>query len=179
LWLPDRRREFIATQRVRVNRDIRVPEVRVIDAQGEQLGVMATQEALQLAKSKELDLVEVAPGATPPVCKILDFNKYKYQLKKREKKQRRSELKELRFTTQIQEHDLNTKVRRMKKFLESGDKVRITVIFRGREIVHRDRGRALIDHIMESVGDIAKIDENAKSRGRALQVILVPIKSGD
>jgi translation initiation factor IF-3 len=170
---------FIATQRVRVNRDIRVPEVRVIDSDGEQLGVLDTQEALKLAQSKQLDLVEVAPGAKPPVCKILDFNKYKYQMKKREKKQKRSELKELRFTTQIQENDLNTKVRHMKKFLESGDKVRVTVIFRGREIVHRNRGQELIDHIMESIGDIAKIDENAKSRGRALQVILVPIKAGE
>jgi translation initiation factor IF-3 len=170
---------FIATQRVRVNRDIRVPEVRVIDSDGEQLGVLETQEALKLAQSKQLDLVEVAPGAKPPVCKILDFNKYKYQMKKREKKQKRSELKELRFTTQIQENDLNTKVRHMKKFLESGDKVRVTVIFRGREIVHRNRGQELINHIMESIGDIAKIDENAKSRGRALQVILVPIKAGE
>lgn len=170
---------FIATQRVRVNEQIRVPEVRVIDDQGEQLGVMSSQDALNLAKSKGLDLVEVAPAAKPPVCKVLDFNKYKYQQKKREKKQKRSELKELRFTTQIQDHDLNTKVRRMRKFLEQGDKVRVTVIFRGREIVHRDRGEELVKRIVESIGDIAKIDENAKSRGRALQVILVPTRAGD
>jgi len=170
---------FIATQRVRVNDQIRVPEVRVLDDRGEQLGVMSSKEALDLAKSKGLDLVEVAPAAKPPVCKVLDFNKYKYQQKKREKKHRRSELKELRFTTQIQDHDLNTKVRRMRKFLEQGDKVRVTVIFRGREIVHRSRGEELVKRILESIGDIAKIDENAKSRGRALQVILVPTKSGD
>lgn len=162
-----------------MNDQIRVPEVRVIDDQGEQLGVMSSQDALNLAKSKGLDLVEVAPAAKPPVCKVLDFNKYKYQQKKREKKQRRSELKELRFTTQIQDHDLNTKVRRMRKFLEQGDKVRVTVIFRGREIVHRDRGEELVKRIVESIGDIAKIDENAKSRGRALQVILVPTRAGD
>lgn len=162
-----------------MNEQIRVPEVRVIDDQGEQLGVMSSQDALNLAKSKGLDLVEVAPAAKPPVCKVLDFNKYKYQQKKREKKQKRSELKELRFTTQIQDHDLNTKVRRMRKFLEQGDKVRVTVIFRGREIVHRDRGEELVKRIVESIGDIAKIDENAKSRGRALQVILVPTRAGD
>jgi len=169
---------FISTQRVRVNRAIRVPQVRVIDSQGEQVGVLDTEKALDLAKSRGLDLVEVSPGAKPPVCKILDYNKYKYQQKKREKKQHRSELKELRFTTQIQEHDLDTKVRRMRKFLEQGDKVRISVIFRGREIVHRDRGQALISRIVADMADVAKVDENAKSRGRALQIILVPTRTG-
>jgi len=153
--------------------------VRVIDNQGEQMGVMNTKDALELARSRALDLVEVAPMAKPPVCKILDYNKYKYQQKKREKKQKRSELKELRFTTQIQEHDLETKIRRMRKFLEEGHKVRISIIFRGREIVHRDRGQALVGRFVESMADVAKIDENAKSRGRAIQVILVPTKAGD
>lgn len=162
-----------------MNQEIRSPEVRVIDNKGEQVGVMNTKEALQLAKSRELDLVEVAPGAKPPVCKILDYNKYKYQQKKREKKQKRSDLKELRFTTQIQDHDLDTKIRRMRVFLEQGHKVRITIIFRGREIVHRDRGQVLVARIVESMGGLAKIDENAKSRGRAIQVILVPTRSAD
>lgn len=160
-----------------MNREIRVPQVRVINNQGEQIGVLDTQEALELAKSGGLDLVEVAPAAKPPVCKILDYNKYKYQQKKREKKQRRSELKELRFTTQIQDHDLDTKVRNMRKFLEQGDKVRVSVIFRGREIVHRNRGEALVKRIVESMADIAKVDENAKSRGRAIQIILVPTRT--
>ena len=162
-----------------MNQEIRAPEVRVIDNQGEQVGFMNTNEALQLARSRALDLVEVAPAAKPPVCKILDYNKYKYQQKKREKKQKRSDLKELRFTTQIQDHDLDTKIRRMRTFLEQGHKVRITIIFRGREIVHRDRGQALVNRIVETMGDLAKIDENAKSRGRAIQVILVPAKSAE
>lgn len=170
---------FIAVQRVKVNREIRVPQVRVINNQGEQIGVLDTQEALELAKSSGLDLVEVAPAAKPPVCKILDYNKYKYQQKKREKKQRRSELKELRFTTQIQDHDLDTKVRNMRKFLEQGDKVRVSVIFRGREIVHRNRGEDLVKRIVEDMSDIAKVDENAKSRGRAIQIILVPTRTAD
>lgn len=164
-----------------MNREIRVPQVRVVDEKGEQIGVISTKEALELAQSKGLDLVEVAPHAKPPVCKILDYNKYKYQQKKRERKQRRvaGELKEMRFTTQIQAHDLETKVRHMRRFLEQGHKVRVSVIFRGREIVHRDRGQALLDRIISATQDLAKVDYNVKPRGRAMQVILVPTGAGD
>ncbi len=171
---------FIATQRVRVNQSIRVSEVRVITAEGEQVGVMNTKEALELAKSKGLDLVEISPNAKPPVCKILDFNKFKYQQKKRERKQKKpsADLKELRFTTQIQEHDLQTKLRQMRGFLEEGNKVRVSVIFRGREIVHRDRGKALMDKIVEETSDLAKVDNNVKPRGRTMQIILVPTRGG-
>lgn len=161
-----------------MNHAIRVPQVRVIDNDGEQVGVLSTREALELARSRGLDLVEIAPHADPPVCKILDYNKYKYQQKKRERKRRKpaADLKELRFTTKIQQHDLETKLRKIRQFLEQGHKVRVSVIFRGREIVHRDRGQALLDQLVEATADLAKVDDNVKPRGRTLQLILVPTR---
>ena len=170
------RRISIATQRVRVNREINAPQVRVISNQGEQVGVLGIKEALELARSHQLDLVEIAPTADPPVCKILDFNKYKYQLKKREKRQPRSDLKEMRLTTQIQGHDMDIKLRQMRKFLEQGHKIRVSIVFRGREIVHREQGQALIDRILAGTADLGKMDENAQSHGRGLQIILVPTR---
>jgi len=160
---------------VRVNEEIRASEVRLIDEQGKQLGVMPLMEALQEAQRRGLDLVEVAPQEDPVVCKILDYGKYRYRQEKREKKQPRARrMKEMRFTTQIEDHDFATKVRHIKRFLEDDSKVRVTVIFRGREIVHMDRGRELLSKIIQEMAGIAKVDQEPKMRGRSLQMLLVP-----
>jgi len=119
--------------------------------------------------------VLIAPQAIPPVCKILDYGKYKYQLEKKErKKQKTQKLKEMRFTSKIDEHDLATKVRHIRRFLENENKVKITVIFRGREIVHMDRGRELLKRLVQAVEDVAKVDYGPKVQGRTLQMLLIP-----
>ncbi len=136
---------------------------------------MPLKQALEEARSRGLDLVEVAPQASPPVCRILDYGKYKYQLEKREKKKHKvQKLKEMRFTSQIEEHDFMTKVRHIQRFLQHGDKVKVTVIFRGREIVHTDRGRELLDRLVEATQGYGKVDQPPTMRGRSLQMLLVP-----
>lgn len=132
-------------------------------------------DALEKAKRRGLDLVEVAPQADPVVVKILDYGKYKYEQEKRRKRQRKkqSRLKEMRFTTKISDHDFNTKLRHIRRFLEDQHRVRITVIFRGREIVHMDRGQDLLNRIVEETQDIAKVIQSPQRRGRTLQMLLV------
>lgn len=138
---------------------------------------MPLAKAIQEARSRNLDLVEVAPQAQPVVCRLVNFGKYRYRQEKREKKRQHvSKLKEIRMTTQIEKHDLETKLRHIRKFLEHDDKVRITVVFRGREIVHIDRGRDLLHRIAKETADIAKVDQYPKERGRSLQMLLVPGK---
>jgi len=155
---------------------IRVPEVRVIDDEGNQLGVMPTSEALELAKSKELNLVEVAPNAVPPVCKILDFGKFKYEEEKKEraarKNQHTSELKELRLRPRTDEHDLQVRARAARRFLEDGHKVRLVVRFRGRESTHPEVARAQINHIAERLSDIAVVERAPEMEGRGMYAIL-------
>jgi len=160
---------------MRVNERIRVPEVRVIGAEGENLGVLPTAEALAQAKEKGLDLVEVAPQAKPPVCKIIDYGKFHYQQEKRDRKQKhRSKLKEVKFTIKIGEHDFQTKLNRAKTFLRKGDVVRVSIFFRGREIVHRSRGLELLKRVEAEVADIARMEGNPTSKGKILQMLLVP-----
>jgi translation initiation factor IF-3 len=152
-----------------------VDVVRVVDEKGEQMGVMPLAQAIQEAKKRGLDLVEVAPQANPVVCKFLDFGKYKYRQEKRErKKQKGQKLKEMRFTSQIEEHDFETKVRHIRRFLEHDDKVKVTVIFRGREIVHMDRGRELLGRLIKKTEGVGKVDQPPKIQGRSLQMVLVP-----
>jgi translation initiation factor IF-3 len=135
------------------------------------------EEALQEARKRGLDLVLIAPQAVPPVCKILDYGKYKYQLEKRErKKQKVQKLKEMRFTSKIEEHDFETKVRHIRRFLEHEDKVKVTVIFRGREIVHMDRGRELLQRLVKAVEGVGKVDYGPKVQGRTLQMLLIPTR---
>ncbi len=139
------------------------------------MGVLPIEEALRRAREKGLDLVEVAPQANPVVCKIIDFGKYLYAREKREKKkQRPRQLKEIRLSMRIDDHDLETKLRQIRKFLEDGCKVRITVFFRGREIVHMDRGRELLERISAILSDASKVDQPPTEKGRALQMLLVP-----
>ncbi|HID09668.1 TPA: translation initiation factor IF-3 [Candidatus Micrarchaeota archaeon] len=136
------------------------------------------QRALEIAEEKGLDLVEVAPEHNPVVCKIVDYGKYLYQLEKREKKQKKpAKLKEVKFTIQTGEHDFQTKVQRIKEFLEEGSKVRVTVFFKGRQIIHVDKGRELLERVANEVKDIAKVDQQPLSKGRTLQMLLSPTRS--
>jgi len=162
---------------LRANERIFDKEVRVIDETGKNLGVMATAEALALAKERGLDLVEVATQSKPTVCKIVDYGKYHYRLEKRDRKQKkRVRLKEMKFTIKIGEHDFQTKMRRVRTFLSHGNPVRITIFFRGREIVHASRGRDLLKRVADDVSDIARVDEEPKAKGKVLQMMLVPLQ---
>jgi len=162
-----------------VNERIRVPEVRVIDENGENLGVLATDKAIAIAKERKLDLVEVAPQASPPVCKIVDFGKYYYQQEKRERKQQhRSKLKEIKLTIKIGEHDFQTKLNRVREFLSNGDMVRISIFFRGREIIHATKGHELLRRVEEEVKDIARVEGQPMAKGKILQMMVVPSQQG-
>lgn len=162
----------------RVNRRIRVPEIRVIGEDGEQLGIMPTIQALRRAESVSLDLVEVQPRAKPPVCKIMDYGKYKYEqsrkLTESKKKQQQIELKEVKFRPKTGEHDFDVKVRNLKKFLEKGNKGKVTVMFRGREIVHPDMGREMLNRVIQALGDEATIEQTPRLEGRQMVMIVAP-----
>ncbi|MFC2083258.1 translation initiation factor IF-3 [Candidatus Bipolaricaulota bacterium] len=160
---------------MRINERIRENEVRVIDDTGENLGVLKRDDAIAIAKEKGLDLVEVAPLAKPVVCKIVDYGKYHYQQEKSERKgKHRSKLKEVKFTIKIGEHDFQTKMNRVRQFLGKGDVVRVSIFFRGREIVHASRGRELLKRVQEEVSDIARAEGDPTARGKVLQLLIVP-----
>ncbi|MFO8034625.1 MAG: translation initiation factor IF-3 [Candidatus Bipolaricaulota bacterium] len=160
----------------RVNEEIRAREVLLIDADGRKVGVTPIEQALAIAQERGVDLVEIAPEANPAVCKVVDYGKYQYQLEKREKKQRKSaRLKEMKFTIQTGEHDFKTKLSRIRQFLNSGDKVRVTIFFKGRQIIHSDKGREMLRRVVEETQDIAKVDQEAVSKGRTLQMLLTPL----
>ena len=165
---------------VRRNEMIRAREVRVIAADGEQKGIMQRNEAIALAKEAGLDLVEVSSNAEPPVCRIMDYGKFKYeqQKKKQEVKKRQSvvQIKEIKVRPKTDDHDYETKVRHIRRFLEDGDRCKVTVFFRGREIVHKDRGVSILDRIVQDLADVAKVDQEARAEGRTLQMLLVPKK---
>lgn len=157
---------------------IRVREVRVIDDEGQQRGVMPTAEALALAQERGLDLVEVAPTAVPPVCRFLDYGQYKYEIQKREreakKRQKSQTFKEIRFRVKIDRHDLETKTRRASQFLDDGDRVKVAVQFRGRELNHPQLGRALLDRAAEMIGDHGVIERSPLMEGRSLFIVMAP-----
>ncbi len=164
----------------RVNRRIRVPEVRVVTEEGEQLGVLPTQEALRRAESMGLDLVEVSPTARPPVCKIMDYGKFKYQQKRKaneaKKKQQVIELKEVKFRPKTDVHDFEVKLSRLKGFLLEGNKGKVTVMFRGREIVHPEIGFEILKRVAERLAEEASIESHAKMEGRQMVMIMGPGK---
>jgi translation initiation factor IF-3 len=157
---------------------IRIREVRVIDDEGQQLGVMPTAQALALAQDRGLDLVEVAPNAVPPVCRLLDYGQYKYEIQKREretkKRQKSQTFKEIRFRVKIDTHDLETKTRRASEFLDDGDRVKVAVQFRGREINHPQLGRALLERAAEMIGDHGVIERPPLMEGRSLFIVMAP-----
>ncbi len=157
---------------------IRVREVRVVGADGAQLGIMPTQEALQFAEEQGFDLVEVAPNERPPVCRIMDYGKYKYQRSKRQqlakKKQKVILVKEIKLRPKTEEHDYQFKIQHVKRFLQDGHKAKVTVIFRGREMVHTELGRRVLDRIMIDLEEIASVDQMPKQEGRNMTLVLSP-----
>ncbi|SDQ44461.1 bacterial translation initiation factor 3 (bIF-3) [Virgibacillus subterraneus] len=162
-----------------VNEKIRAREVRLIDSNGDQLGVKSRNEALDIAQTRNLDLVLVAPNAKPPVCRIMDFGKYRFEQQKKEKEARKKQkvinVKEVRFTPGIGEHDFNTKLKNARKFLDKGDKVKASVRFRGRAITHKELGREVLDRFAEEVKDIATIESKPKMEGRSMFMMLAPV----
>jgi translation initiation factor IF-3 len=162
----------------RINDRIRVREVRLIDEEGGQLGVVPILDALRMARERGLDLVEVAPNAVPPVCRILDYGKFKYEQSKKEREARKHQhnvvLREIRMKAKIDDHDIDFKTRTVEKLLKEGDKVKVTVMFRGREMAHPQIGRALLDRVYERVKDMSVIEKPASMEGRHMTMILAP-----
>jgi translation initiation factor IF-3 len=154
--------------------------VRLVGDDGEQLGIMGARDAFNLAQEKNLDLVEIAPTAKPPVCKIMDYGKFKYEQSKRDKevkkKQKIVELKEVKLRPNIEDHDLETKAKNAQRFLTDGDKVKVTIMFRGREITHPENGKVLCVRLAQMVKDIANVEREAKVEGRNMIMISTPIK---
>jgi translation initiation factor IF-3 len=162
----------------RINEEIRVREVQLIDASGENKGAVDIQTALGLAEAAGLDLVEIAPNSTPPVCKILDYGKYKFQAQKKaaeaRKKQKVVEIKEIKLRPMIDDHDYDVKMRAMKRFFEEGDKVKITLRFRGREMAHQELGYNLLNRVKEDTGRFAKVESEPRFEGRQMVMLLAP-----
>lgn len=165
----------------RINDQIRGHRVRVIDPEGNQLGILTPEEALEAAGARNLDLVEVSPNAQPPVCRIMDFGKFKYEQSKRDKEARKNQkvvtLKELRMRPKIDEHDFEVKVRAARKFLEEGDKVKVSVRFRGREIVHQDIARTKLLNLAERLTELGNVERVPFMEGRQMIMIIAPSKT--
>ena len=164
----------------RINERIRVPQVRLIGVDGSQLGLFATEDALRIADEQVLDLVEVAPNADPPVCRIMDYGKFKYEEAMKAKKARKSQhvvqIKEIKFRPKIDEHDYQTKKRHVVRFLEAGAKVKVTIMFRGREMAHAERGLVILERLAKEVEDIAVIESPPKLEGRNMLMMLGAVK---
>jgi translation initiation factor IF-3 len=162
----------------RVNEDIRVREVQLIDHEGTNRGVTPTQDAITLAREAGLDLVEISPNASPPVCKILDYGKFKFQAQKKaaeaRKKQKTVEVKEIKLRPGIDKHDYQVKIRSMRRFFEEGDKVKVTLRFRGREMAHQELGYKLLQRVREDMASLAKVEAEPMSEGRQIVMILAP-----
>lgn len=171
----------ISTKELQINEEIRDKEVRVITDDGEQLGIMSAAEALKIAEERDLDLVKIAPQAQPPVCKIINYGKYRFEQAKREKEakknQRVIEIKEVRLSLNIDTHDFETKVNHAKKFLASGNKVKVSIRFRGREMAHTELGLVPMQRFAEALSEQANIEKPAKVEGRSMLMFLAP-KSG-
>jgi translation initiation factor IF-3 len=167
-------------QRTRINQQIRISPVRVIDPEGEQAGILPIEQALAMAEELGLDLVEVAPMARPPVCRIMDYGKFKYeeQRKAREarKKQHQIQIKEVKMRPGIEDHDFDFKTRHARRFLEEGNKVKVTMMFRGRQMAHPEMGREVLDRVLKEVSDIAKVEMSPTMEARAMTMVLSPIK---
>ncbi len=161
-----------------INEEIRDKEIRLIGVNGEQIGILLTKEALQMAINVNLDLVNIAPTATPPVCKIMDYGKYRYEQQKKEKEARKNqkivELKEIRLSATIDEHDYQTKLRNAQKFLKEGDKVKLTIKFRGREITHPEIGLRILERLANEVSELSTVERKAKLEGKSMILILAP-----
>ncbi len=168
----------IAIKEMQINEEIRDRELRVIDADGEAIGIMSAAEALKIAEEKNLDLVKIAPQAKPPVCKIMDYGKYRFEQTKREKEARKNqriiEIKEIRLSLNIDKHDFETKVNHAKRFLESGNKVKVSIRFRGREMAHPENGLVTMSNFSEACSEFSSVEKPAKLEGRSMQMFLAP-----
>jgi translation initiation factor IF-3 len=165
----------------RINERIRVPQVRLIDDEGQQVGVMSTDEALRYAQEKELDLVEVAPEARPPVCRVLDYSKYKYEQAQKAKQARKHQtqitVREIKFRPKIAQADYDTKKRHVERFLRHKDKVKITIMFRGREVTHPERGEMILNKLAEELQELAIVEQRPLTEGRNMTMMLGPSKA--
>ena len=168
----------ISRESLRINDEIHIREVRVTSATGEQLGIMATRDALRLAEEQHLDLVEVAPKAKPPVCRIMDFGKYRYEQQKRDKEARKKQkiitIKEVKLRPNIEQHDFDVKLKNASRFVQEGNKVKVTIMFRGRELSHPELGRDVLDRVAEKLGDTVVIERAAKLEGKNMTMIVAP-----
>lgn len=169
----------ISRKELAINEEIRDKEVRVIDSDGSQLGIISAREAQRIANEKNLDLVKIAPQATPPVCRIMDYGKYRFELLKKEKEARKNqhivELKEIRLSPNIDTHDFNTKLRNALKFLEHGDKVKVSIRFRGRELGHTEVGYPIMQRFAEACAEVGSVEKPAKMDGRQMLMFLAPL----
>ncbi len=165
----------------RINERIRVPEVRLIDDEGNQVGVLKTPDALRFAQERDLDLVEVAPEAKPPVCRVLDYSKYKYEqaqkVKQARKHQQQITVREIKFRPKIAEHDYDTKKHHVERFLRHKDKVKITIMFRGREVTHPERGTAILDRLAEELSELGVVEQRPMQEGRNMTMMMAPSKA--
>jgi translation initiation factor IF-3 len=165
----------------RINERIRVPEVRLIDDQGTQIGVLKTPDALAFAQERDLDLVEVAPEARPPVCRVLDYSKYKYEqaqkVKQARKHQQQITVREIKFRPKIAEHDYDTKKHHVERFLKHKDKVKVTIMFRGREVTHPERGTAILDRLAEELSELGVVEQRPMQEGRNMTMMMAPSKA--
>ena len=165
----------------RINERIRVPEVRLIDENGQQVGIMKTNEAIRYAQSRELDLVEVAPDAKPPVCRVLDYSKYKYEQTQKQKAARKHQqqinIREIKFRPKIAQHDYDTKKGHVERFLNARDKVKVTIMFRGREMAHPERGEMILNRLAEDLGELAVVEQRPQQDGRNMTMLLAPVKN--
>jgi len=173
---PDSRRPPSQDRGPRINHQIRIREVRVIDEENKQLGIMVTADALALALHKQLDLVEIAPNQRPPVCRIMDFGKFKYEEKKKEqasrRKQHQVQIKELRVRPATGEHDLQVKMKQARQFLADGDKVLVCCLFRGRQMAHKEVGEQVVQEVVKLLSDVAKIESGLRMEGRRMVLLL-------
>ncbi|WP_438474892.1 translation initiation factor IF-3 [Selenomonas sputigena] len=168
----------MSRESLRINEEIRIREVRVTSASGEQLGIMQTRDALRMAEEQHLDLVEVAPKAKPPVCRIMDFGKYRYEQQKREKEAKKRQkvitVKEVKLRPNIEQHDFDVKLKNALRFLEEGNKVKVTIMFRGRELSHPELGREVLDKVSAQLKELVSIERDAKLEGKNMTMILAP-----
>jgi len=169
----------IREKRYRINYRIKAPKVRLIGEDGKQYGIVDRNKALDIAREKNLDLVEIVPNASPPVCRLMDFKRFLYEQKKKQKelrkKQRQSEQKEIRFTPEISEHDYKFKKKHIENFLKEGHRVKVTVIFKGRGIIHKERGYRILERLTKELTEIGKVERTPKLEGKRLSITFIPI----
>ncbi|WP_197495944.1 translation initiation factor IF-3 [Acidihalobacter yilgarnensis] len=174
-------RRISAQKNVRLNGEIAVRQVRLIDAEGENRGVVSIEEALRLAEEAELDLVEIVPNADPPVCRVMDYGKFKFEQSKKaaqaRKKQKQVQVKEVKFRPGTEDGDYRVKLRNLMRFLEEGDKAKITIRFRGREMAHQERGMQLLSRVEGDLGELASVEQRPKMEGRQMVMVLAPKKT--